>query len=1502
MRFNINKMNKRINTFDKKYPPEYIKQQILQQILDSQNAAAAAALLITRQKNADRMILLIDPSVYGQDGTDYINIIRDDSPTSIFSIGIYNGANTLPAVFKQYYDLGYRCFVSPSINSYNLVVYCIPFFITYPDSICINTSSTQYFPNGYLPINIIRFSMDDLYMTGFIIFDLLYDISTALSNTGLDTLYKPLSVIPAPISGDRAPIFVKIVYIYCQTDSLGNPDTYALNFGTILQTNLALQSVITYEPFMITNNNFILPQRVLYLLSQNPVSGTNFKTSSKTIFILNSISPDKILSLFTDEYMYDNYFLFGDSFTSKHFTSKYRFNYALIPVANFSYDGYKICNNFSDPNYFSPFLYSISDVILKFMPYWRKFVALKYNTITMINELQKNNLIASNNAWSERKFFVYYVSTNPNNPTDPTNAFYNYFVISASNIGRTLWGSFKEVTDVQKTIKNDVFDPSSISLTEFGWNSRDSVVYNLVSDELSTIYFFNTNMLVDWYKNLNDSIGGNRNNLLIKGNKNHTPLFFEFWRSHDLRLKFKNVAKTYDLVMDYFIPQTYHINTTISISRKCFKTAGINDEIPADNFLYNENEEIILDFDTDIISPSSIPNYLIIKYFKGNRYQKSFNGLTVDYLSPLIIYFKINPIIVYTKYVIGDYVVFNSNNYTIGRIINVDEKFQDMTIQPYLVLNGIIGTEYYIIKNNDASHITLGQPDIKLYSQVFPLDLVDYTEWSIFTQNMFINSNNIDTLISNDTTNQPSITYEEFSPNSRPNVVREIKQNFTLFFSNISDYNLWITKVTNSYNNNDTHTAIFWETFRSNSLHPIQKTIDINLIMDNNIPTSYNIRELVQFNTNTYLDLDSIEHIETNISSIDINFNTPNIIPADISNNSFIYLKYFAGNEYQNNFTGCVESYFSPVLITINIIPTIIYNNYIVGDYVIYKDIINNTFTSDGQIAQVISVSNDNVWIEINNYDRLSQSTSSQIYIRANQYIQNSQQSDIVLYNTLSDATIFNLTELGPLSNNKIITSLNINSQIIEDNTNIESINISMFYTSYTTIVCPSITNFNMVFSNINNWNNWINYVNNEILAEKNHTPLFFEIWRSQNTQIIPINVTIDYKLVMNDSVSSIYNINQIVNIVRNEYSSMSSTSSLDTENYSFEMNFNTINILPQDISNNPIIYISYFNGNKYNNSFDGLTQTYYSPVVVTINIIPVTISDFFQISQYVISNQQIANIIDVQNNYQDITIQYYSMEYIDYNNNAIYIKKTSSTNQVDSTTILPYSNYYQMELYDQTEWGPFKYYNYIVSTVDLSYNTVEQIINFDNNSVGNINSQQFGLNSRATVVTAVKNNFNITFQNQSVFNKWTNLINSSVVVDNFNHTPLFFEIYRSHYYIISPLLISVNYNLTIDDTVPKSYNIIYNVSFTRNIYLTTNDADNNIAFTENDQITINFTTPLIISNNILNKPLVFVKYFKGHKYLSSFSNLNEPYYGPIVVYINIIPFSNITKVPLLPI
>ena len=1440
--------------------------------------------IIQNFQNLGRILVIANVATYGADGMKIYLYLNKMSKFSWVDIQLYNSSKMLSDKIMAYYNLGGRCFLSPTIGEINMLNVIMPFFKSHSDAIYFDTYSTFNFDKSLFSDNMIFLAMNDQSTCEYIMDKIIYEYDALTNLDAASGLYDP-------ISGDRSynsnnvllPIFENVVYIYSEkylydlVENLSTDDMYAYGYGDELyKASLKHTPDITFTRIMIKDDNFVLPDNVKNMLSENPVSGTYFKSRKKTIFIVNSSDPEKMLSLFDEEYMYDNYFILGDTFIQNHVETKFQFNYAIAPVGAFSYEGFKISKYISmtDGEYFSPFLYSLFDIVIKFQDFWKKYIFNKFNMNDIISDLKKNEYLIYNNFWHERKIFTYQIKykDESNNEIYAKHIFFDYKFNPLTS------GTFVGLSDIDLMINDDTAHENSISLIDFGWNSRNSIIQDLLEDKPFILEFFDETMINNWKSTLETSVGGDRNNSVVKGYKNHTPLFFELWRSHDKHFDVMNVNIEFNPIMDYFTPQVYNINQKITITRNCYKDAGINNDTPVDNFLYTETDEINLDFETNEISGKDYSNYSLLVYFKGNRYQKSFNGLTRDYFAPLLINIVINPTITYKKYNIDDFIICSKND-IFGKVLHVSDDYQEITIQPYITITEDINSYHCVIKNFDAAPVLSDQINTEKYPIV---RIIDYTNWSVFRKNLFIRSIFMDSIINNDSQNANSMSNNIFEANFYSNINKPIKESVSLTFSTYNNWLLWQNKMNEAKNNNNFQSILFWEMCRSNSLEIVERTIELNIVMNNNKSKIYDINALVDIERKNYYDLNNYNGTETVF--LPIVFKTSDIIPGDIINKPIIYLEYFAGNEYKNIFDGMTESYFSPVLININIVPIIIYNEYKINDYVILKDSDGNI---SSQIGRVLSVSDDNTIINVDCFITILDEINI-IYVKSLQEIKNVSQNDIILYNDTK--TIINLNNIGKIQSGNNIESTQISSINIEDSLiNPYRVDFSFFNSYYNNNVFEDITNqFFLTFSNINSFNDFKSNINNEIVKLSNHTPIFFELWRSHSDSLKPINVNIDYELIMNDLTPNVYNINKSLDLFREIINENNET--ISSENFSINLDFNTQQILPSDILNNPIVYVSYFNGNKYL-KFNEITN-YYSPIVVTINIIPISISDIFKINDFVICEEKICKIISIINNFKNIELQYYSVVNIDENNNKIYIIKTSVNKIVNSNIILPYNKYYEMDIIDKTEWGPFDNSNFIINDSITS-----DIILQDSSSVGNSSLQDF--NSNKIIFDGIKDNFNITMLNESIFTNFKKLINSSITFDKLNHTPLFFEIWRSHSNLIIPLVLEINYNLKML-TAPTNYRIIKNVSFIRNVYDNISISEEIPISKENVNIIIDITTPLITTNDISNNPIFFVNYFKGHKYINNFTNINEYYYGPIIVKINIIPYLN-TKVNLMP-
>jgi hypothetical protein len=172
-----------------------------------------AKLLKQKQlANRPKLAILFNPTTYPPDALNLMNYIKDDTTASRFSIINYTN---LSSTLEEQYNLGFRFFASPTIGSFELYTYCIPFCNKYPDALLFTTYSTQYFEDGVLPFNIIRSSVNDKDLAHYIVNEVLYKVHT-LTKESAPVYYEPISYLSLD---NTSPIFRKIVYIYTEKES-----------------------------------------------------------------------------------------------------------------------------------------------------------------------------------------------------------------------------------------------------------------------------------------------------------------------------------------------------------------------------------------------------------------------------------------------------------------------------------------------------------------------------------------------------------------------------------------------------------------------------------------------------------------------------------------------------------------------------------------------------------------------------------------------------------------------------------------------------------------------------------------------------------------------------------------------------------------------------------------------------------------------------------------------------------------------------------------------------------------------------------------------------------------------------------------------------------------------------------------------------------------------------------------------------------------------------------
>jgi surface protein len=619
----------RSNSFNRRNSGEFANQQRI--IAERLRLVNEAKLLKQKQlANRPKLAILFNPTTYPPDALKLMEYLKDDTSASRFSIINYTD---LATTLEEQYNLGFRFFASPTIGSFELYTYCIPFCKKYPDSLLFSTYSTQYFEDGVLPFNIILSSVNDNDLAHYIVNEILYKLHT-LTKESAPVYYEPISYLSLD---NIYPIFRKIVYIYTEKDANGNTDTYSEEYGNQLLNAVNLTNGdIEIQAFKISDNNFILPEEVKTLLSENPVSGHDFQYNSKTMFILNSYSPEKILQLFDEEYMYDNYFIFGYVFTSLHYTSKYKFNYAICPVGNYSFEGYKTAGFLPGGRQLSPFLYSISDVILKLLPYYTQiyykypnFSSTKFNEY-FINRMKQINLFVDDNYWYERKIFTYYIGTKDG---DLTNAQYN----------RDIFFKYKFNSGTNGTVPATIFEYSFVNTNLAPFNKLIHLPVINTSNSFSTLTTESTNnlnatttvkitfVLANSSSLLgNDGINFNINQTVIDYYKNNTVTITKF-SGIPLSIAGEQFANLPNLVISTTDTPTIFANT--SLNKAFYNCTNFNSKLTSWNVSKVTNMDSMFENATNFNNVFSSLNWNCVNLTSAINFglNSSLYGLGGDY-------------------------------------------------------------------------------------------------------------------------------------------------------------------------------------------------------------------------------------------------------------------------------------------------------------------------------------------------------------------------------------------------------------------------------------------------------------------------------------------------------------------------------------------------------------------------------------------------------------------------------------------------------------------------------------------------------------------------------------------------------------------------------------------------------------------------------------------------------------------------------------------------------
>jgi hypothetical protein len=566
------------------------------------------------------------------------NYIKNTSYLVDFSHSPNN--SELPNVLKCKYNANYRCFILLSVGSANLLNYCVPFFRNNRDTICFSTFSTFNFEPGVLPFNVIRTSVNDQDLVRYICKDILYKFRELAGPSNIYDAYQNLPISTGySLTGEALPVFNKIVYIYTESDAIGNPDIYSSGYLDGLMQAISPDPNITIETFLITNDNFTLSDLAVQRLTENPVSSDSYISNSKTIFFINSITPNKILSLLTSEDMYDNYFMLSDSYASVAITSPFPIKHGIMPIGNFSFAGYKFAGLIASPTGYSisPQILSVVDLIVDMSPIYAKYMSERQTIETIKifkSKLEELKFIVDKNYWFERKIFTYFSTSVLVNGFNTLMSKYIFFQFKFNPLTS---GTFISPDEVTTVISNDVLDVYAKDLYTFQNESYVRYVFATIGSTDRFILMMGSELEYNnFVDELNVSVGGSRLNRFVRGNQRHTPMMFEMWNSHDPRFVPARLSCTIDLLVFANVRTVHTIIANIPMTQYTFDTWGEKWSIDTHPGVQTGNVNFSINIETDPLSPEELTNGITyVQYFSGHIYKGhgSVNGYTSDHSS-----------------------------------------------------------------------------------------------------------------------------------------------------------------------------------------------------------------------------------------------------------------------------------------------------------------------------------------------------------------------------------------------------------------------------------------------------------------------------------------------------------------------------------------------------------------------------------------------------------------------------------------------------------------------------------------------------------------------------------------------------------------------------------------------------------------------------------------------------------------------------------------------------
>jgi hypothetical protein len=219
-------------------------------------------------------------------------------------------------------------------------------------------------------------------------------------------------------------VFNQIVYV-SDNDDLRLKNNFIETTQTYIQTNFSedtqFNDKVTLQSFVLNikkdsvNNNFVFPDALDKLLSENPINGNQFASSKvKSIFIFDCFDSENcqnMLNYFSKKEYANNLIILNEKFLNLNvndglpFYTNFDFAYSFILAVNYSELGYKSSRHiFGDYSTPLPFI----DIFSHLLDIFERVVGSKNKTpVNRLVEYLTNSFSIDRNEWHVKPLYLY---------------------------------------------------------------------------------------------------------------------------------------------------------------------------------------------------------------------------------------------------------------------------------------------------------------------------------------------------------------------------------------------------------------------------------------------------------------------------------------------------------------------------------------------------------------------------------------------------------------------------------------------------------------------------------------------------------------------------------------------------------------------------------------------------------------------------------------------------------------------------------------------------------------------------------------------------------------------------------------------------------------------------------------------------------------------------------------------------------------------------------------